>query len=123
MAPSRSWAGALSSLRSSSSIEPASGDSSPAINRRAVVFPEPDGPTSTNSSRGATVNESSRTAITRAPRVVTKAFERFLTVKPGIAESLKAEFELSSDDFRGHALVLLLPTRPVIALGDLSGAV
>ncbi len=45
-------------------IRPSLGSSSPAIIRRIVVLPQPDGPSSVTSVPGATVNETSLTAVT-----------------------------------------------------------
>jgi hypothetical protein len=45
-------------------IVPAVGSSSPAIRRRIVVLPQPDGPSSVTSVPDATLNDTPRTATT-----------------------------------------------------------
>ena len=45
-------------------IEPAVTSSSPAIERSSVVFPQPDGPTSTMNSPSAMSSDTSSTALT-----------------------------------------------------------
>src|SRR4029453_2029119 len=49
--------------RSSSSIVPADGSSRPAIIRRVVVLPQPDGPSSAKNDPAATVRSRSCTAV------------------------------------------------------------
>ncbi len=58
MATSRAWGGTFVTSRPSIHTPPASGDSRPAIRRSRVVFPEPDGPRTTSSSREAIVSSS-----------------------------------------------------------------
>src|SRR6266542_3508789 len=63
-------------------ISPASGVSRPATQRSVVVLPQPDGPSSVNSSPSFTVKEMSSTASTRprfSPRLALKVLTRFVT--------------------------------------------
>ena len=61
MAMSRSLGGTSLTTRPSIEIVPAVTDSSPAIIRSVVDFPQPDGPTRTRSSRSATSRLTSET--------------------------------------------------------------
>src|SRR6266511_4210073 len=63
-------------------ISPASGVSRPATQRSVVVLPQPDGPSSVNSSPSFTVKVMSSTASTRprfSVRLVLKVLMRFVT--------------------------------------------
>src|SRR5215212_11374174 len=68
---SRSRGATRLTTRSPIRISPSVTDSSPASIRRAVVLPEPDGPTSTRNSPSGAASESSRTASTASKRLVT----------------------------------------------------
>ena len=67
IAMSRSIAGTSLTTRPSMLISPPVIDSSPAIIRKVVDLPQPDGPSSTMNSPSATVNETSSTDGAAAP--------------------------------------------------------
>src|SRR3954462_4743730 len=70
---SRSRGASRLTTRSPIDISPADTASSPASIRSAVVFPEPDGPTSTMNSPSAISSDSERTAATAPKRLETSA--------------------------------------------------
>src|SRR5215470_14725523 len=61
---SRRWAGSLSMRRSPKRISPASSSQNPAIMRRRVVLPQPDGPSRVKNSPSATSRSTPSTART-----------------------------------------------------------
>src|SRR5262249_37355221 len=67
IATSRSRAGTRLTTRSPIWMVPVVTDSSPAIMRSAVVFPQPDGPTRTTNSPSRTSRLRSRTALVPSP--------------------------------------------------------
>ena len=67
MAVFRAWGGVVLTSVPSIRIRPAVGISKPAIIRRAVVLPQPDGPSSVTSSPSRTSKETPSTAVTRPP--------------------------------------------------------
>src|SRR2546422_4919912 len=66
--------------RSATLISPARGRSRPAIERRVVVLPQPDGPSSVNSLPSGTSNETSCAALTAAPRSLAYSVNNDLTL-------------------------------------------
>ncbi|OGN85390.1 MAG: hypothetical protein A2X23_08400 [Chloroflexi bacterium GWC2_73_18] len=73
MATSRSLGARSLTTRSPMRTVPAVTSSSPAIMRRAVVLPQPLGPTSTRNSSFSMASERSLTAITSPKRLVTRS--------------------------------------------------
>src|ERR1051325_7930303 len=72
------------------SIVPASGFSSPAIMRKVVVFPQPDGPSSPKNSPCATSSDTSATA-----RVVPKLREIFFSERKAILRIANCQFPIA----------------------------
>src|SRR5262245_55032527 len=66
--------------RPPTSISPAIGFSSPAIERSVVVLPQPDGPSSVNSLPSGTSNETSCAALTAPPRSLAYSVKSDLTL-------------------------------------------
>ena len=78
----------IPSIRSPRSrISPASGDSSPAMQRSRVVFPQPDGPSNTMNEPSATLRLTLSRAWTSPPSGVGKNFDTPRTCKAGAASS------------------------------------
>ncbi len=71
IAMSRSFGSTSFTTRSPMRISPAVMSSRPAIMRSAVLFPQPDGPSSTRNSSSSTSSERSSTATTSPYRFVT----------------------------------------------------
>src|SRR5882724_9887628 len=61
-------------------MSPDTGRSSPAIERKVVVLPQPDGPSSVNSLPSGTSNETSCAALTAAPRSLAYSVNNDLTL-------------------------------------------
>ena len=77
MAMSRSFGGTSLTSRPSIEISPWLISSSPAIMRKVVLLPHPEGPTSTRNSRSATSMLTSRTTLTCCPRASVYVFPTF----------------------------------------------
>ena len=73
MAMSRSLGGTSFTRRSPMKMSPALASSSPAMSRSAVVFPQPDGPTSTVNCLSGISSDTSFTAVTAPNFLVTRS--------------------------------------------------
>src|SRR5258705_12097810 len=67
-------------VRPASSISPEVGRSSPAIERKVVVLPQPEGPSRVNSLPSGTSNETFCAALTAAPRSLAYSVNSDLTL-------------------------------------------
>src|SRR5438477_5567867 len=74
----RAYGGSRSTRRSPKRISPASTAAKPAISRSSVVLPQPDGPSSVNSSPSAISSEMRSTAVVLAKRLVTSLSAIFI---------------------------------------------
>src|SRR5437868_10363987 len=74
----RAYGGSRSTRRSPKRISPASTAAKPAISRSSVVLPQPDGPSSVNSSPSAISSEMRSTAVVLAKRLVTSRSTMFM---------------------------------------------
>src|SRR5437764_733441 len=79
----RAYGGSRSTRRSPKRISPASTAAKPAISRSSVVLPQPDGPSSVNSSPSAISSEMRSTAVVLAKRLVTSLSAIFNCVEGG----------------------------------------
>src|SRR6266849_7690494 len=97
MAMSRSLGGTSVTSRSPISTRPLSIGSSPASNRRAVVLPEPDGPTRTMNSPSLMPRSSASTAgVASLPN--TRVADTYFTLATGDLQSLDGSHRQAADE-------------------------
>src|SRR6266568_206132 len=94
------------------------GSSRPAIRRRVVVLPQPDGPTRTSNSFSSTVRLALSTARMLSPWGPEKSFVRFSMTTRAMKSFLELGGKKSSPS-RPSQLVSLMDTRQVPALAHI----
>src|SRR5262249_33173180 len=90
--------------RPATSISPAIGFSSPAIERSVVVLPQPEGPSSVNSFPSGTSNETFCAALTAPPRSLAYSVKSDLTLSTFPSRSILCfrNSEPPADELRQH---------------------
>src|SRR5437773_7932253 len=105
----RAYGGSRSTRRSPKRISPASTSAKPAISRSSVVLPQPDGPSSVNSSPSAISREMRSTAVVLAKRLVTSLSAIFIMARGDPRRPPSNSPIHVAPDTVGVALLWLLP--------------
>src|SRR5258708_27528551 len=107
-------------MRPATSISPDVGRSRPAIERRVVVLPQPDGPSTVNSFPSGTSNATFCAALTAAPRSLAYSVNSDLTLSTFVSsESLLVLLPTTQTQFR-HPEVLAFFGEPRRATAPMS---